>query len=217
MVTSCRESLGCEGEVKTVKWASPGKEKHWGTAHFAFITRCWEKIFHLKLLYCLKCEWDCFLWLCEMHWGGISAGMGGKKVVIVWPPAWSKVLSSNIPSLHGWPFSFILMIPLISSLIQNAAAGAWFSSSSHHPRWVQAAGDPAEMASGGTSSVPQCQLETLPVWWWRRMKKNPTGLGAAATPGKADEAVTSKLSTAFWMLFLLEQGYSWRKKNEKKN
>lgn len=31
--------------------------------------------------------------------------MGWKKVVIVWPPAWFKVLSWNIPSLHGWPFS----------------------------------------------------------------------------------------------------------------
>lgn len=31
-------------------------------------------------------------------------GVGQKKVVI-WPPAWFKVLSWNIPSLHGWPFS----------------------------------------------------------------------------------------------------------------
>lgn len=37
MVVSCHESLGYEGEVKVVKWASLGKEKHRGIASFAFI------------------------------------------------------------------------------------------------------------------------------------------------------------------------------------
>lgn len=36
---SCRESLGYEGEAKIIKWASPGKDQHWGIAFFAFITR----------------------------------------------------------------------------------------------------------------------------------------------------------------------------------
>lgn len=79
------------------------------------------------------------------------------------------------------------------------------SSSSDHLRWVQPTGDPGELTSGGTSSVPLVPANQFKT---EEQRKNLSSAPTAAVPNESGWSCPLSIAP------LVEWGYFWRKKNE---